>query len=60
MFLGLNGIVVKSHGGTNAIGFANAVTVAVDLVKQKTNERITADLGALTATGEPSQPARAS
>lgn len=60
MFLGLNGIVVKSHGGTNALGFANAITVAVDLVKQKTNERITADLGALTASVEPSQPARAS
>ena len=25
MFLGLNGIVVKSHGGTDALGFANAI-----------------------------------
>ena len=32
MFLGLNGIVVKSHGGTDALGFANAIGVAVDLV----------------------------
>lgn len=44
MFLGLNGIVVKSHGGTDALGFANAIHVAVDLVKQGTNERITAEL----------------
>jgi glycerol-3-phosphate acyltransferase PlsX len=31
MFLGLNGIVVKSHGGTDALGFANAIGVAVDM-----------------------------
>ncbi len=34
VFLGLNGIVVKSHGGTDALGFANAIGVAVDMVKQ--------------------------
>jgi phosphate acyltransferase len=45
MFLGLNGIVVKSHGGTDALGFANAIGVAADLVKQGTNERIIAELG---------------
>jgi glycerol-3-phosphate acyltransferase PlsX len=33
VFLGLNGIAVKSHGGTDATGFANAVQVAVDLVE---------------------------
>jgi glycerol-3-phosphate acyltransferase PlsX len=31
VFLGLNGIAVKSHGGTDAMGFANAVGVAIDL-----------------------------
>ena len=30
-FLGLNGIVVKSHGGTDAYGFSTAVRLAVDL-----------------------------
>lgn len=44
MFLGLNGIVVKSHGGTDALGFANAIGVAVDLVQQGTSQRITAEL----------------
>ncbi len=34
VFLGLNGIAVKSHGGTDAYGFANAIGVAVDMVKQ--------------------------
>ncbi len=40
MFLGLNGIAVKSHGGTDALGFANAIGVAVDLIKQGFNESI--------------------
>ena len=31
MFLGLAGIAVKSHGSTDAFGFANAIGVAVDL-----------------------------
>ncbi|HEY7900445.1 MAG TPA: phosphate acyltransferase PlsX [Caulobacteraceae bacterium] len=30
-FLGLNGVVVKSHGGADANGFANAVRLAADL-----------------------------
>lgn len=47
MFLGLNGVVVKSHGGTDALGFANAINVAVDLVQQGTNQRITAELSKL-------------
>ena len=32
VFLGLNGIAVKSHGGTDRIGFANAINVAAELV----------------------------
>lgn len=32
VFLGLNGIVIKSHGGTDAIGFASAVDVGYDMV----------------------------
>lgn len=32
VFLGLNGIAVKSHGGTDALGFSNAIGVAADLV----------------------------
>jgi len=49
MFLGLNGIAVKSHGGTDAIGFANAIEVAVDLVRQDFNERIKKDFESLRA-----------
>lgn len=34
VFAGLNGIVVKSHGGSDALGFANAIGVAADMVEQ--------------------------
>lgn len=44
MFLGLNGICVKSHGGTDALGFANAVNVAHDLVYHGFNDLIREDL----------------
>ena len=33
VFLGLNGVAVKSHGGTDSYGFANAISVAVDMVQ---------------------------
>jgi len=32
VFLGLNGIAVKSHGGADRIGFSNAINVAAELV----------------------------
>lgn len=34
MILGLNGICVKSHGSSDAIGFANAIEVAINLVQR--------------------------
>jgi glycerol-3-phosphate acyltransferase PlsX len=40
MLVGLNGVVVKSHGSTDRIGFANAIKVAISLVENKINERI--------------------
>jgi glycerol-3-phosphate acyltransferase PlsX len=33
LLLGLNGIVVKSHGGTDAEGFAYAVDVGYEMVR---------------------------
>ncbi|MBB4209976.1 phosphate:acyl-[acyl carrier protein] acyltransferase [Rhodothalassium salexigens DSM 2132] len=33
VFLGLNGLVVKSHGGANAAGYAAAIGVAVDMAR---------------------------
>lgn len=40
VLLGLNGVVVKSHGGTDAEGFAHAVDVAVDMIANDFNKRI--------------------
>jgi glycerol-3-phosphate acyltransferase PlsX len=33
VFLGLNGMVIKSHGGTDAEGFASAVDLAREMAK---------------------------
>ena len=52
MFLGLNGIVVKSHGGTDAFGFANAIGVAVDMVQQDFLSQSKTILNALAAEGD--------
>lgn len=47
VFLGLNGIVVKSHGGTDAIGFANALNIAMGLAESDFQDAIDARLDAL-------------
>ena len=44
VFLGLNGVVVKSHGSADAKGVANAVEVAARLVEDSILERISEDL----------------
>jgi phosphate acyltransferase len=44
MFLGLNGIAVKSHGGADAYSFCNAISVAVELVAHEINTRITREI----------------
>ncbi len=44
VFLGLNGIVVKSHGGTDDEGFAAAVELGYDMARNKLIEKIRADL----------------
>ena len=40
VLIGLNGVVVKSHGGTDAEGFAHAIDVAMDMVTHDFNARI--------------------
>ncbi len=49
VFLGLNGIVVKSHGSASAVGVANAVAVTARLLEENLTERIQADLARLGA-----------
>jgi glycerol-3-phosphate acyltransferase PlsX len=48
-FLGLNGIVVKSHGGADARGFATAVRLAADLARSDFVAQIDRNLTTLTA-----------
>ncbi len=47
VFLGLNGVVVKSHGSANVQGVANAVAVTARLLEESLTERILADLAEL-------------
>ncbi len=47
VFLGLNGVVVKSHGSANAKGVAHAVNVAARLLEDRLIDRIAEDLGEL-------------
>ena len=54
MLVGLNGIVVKSHGGTDALGFANAISVAIDMVQQGFLQQIGAE--AQRVSGSPCEP----
>jgi phosphate acyltransferase len=45
VFLGLNGIVIKSHGGTDAEGFAAAIEVGYGVVRDELLAKITTALG---------------
>ena len=49
VFLGLNGVVVKSHGGADAVGFASAIDTAIDMARADINARISADRSAIAA-----------
>jgi glycerol-3-phosphate acyltransferase PlsX len=40
VFLGLNGIVIKSHGGTDAEGFAAAIDIGYDMVRDELLQKI--------------------
>jgi len=38
IWLGLNGVAIKSHGGTDALGFSHAIDLAVDMTTSRMNE----------------------
>ncbi|MBP1850675.1 phosphate acyltransferase PlsX [Rhizobium halophytocola] len=44
VFLGLNGIVIKSHGGTDGEGFAAAIDVGYDMARNELTRKIESDL----------------
>jgi glycerol-3-phosphate acyltransferase PlsX len=49
LFVGLNGLVVKSHGGTDGAGFAAAVNVAARMAQSRFREEVAANLARLSA-----------
>lgn len=53
--LGLNGIVVKSHGGADAKGYGNAIRIAVELARSDYLKKVSESLNRLTVVLE--QPA---
>jgi len=52
MFLGLNGVCVKSHGGTDGFGFSNAVLVAEELIANAINQSIREDFTRVHGDGD--------
>ena len=53
VFLGLNGLVVKSHGSASDKGVANAIRVAARMVREDLTRKITDDLARVSAQREP-------
>ena len=51
VFLGLNGIVVKSHGSADATGVASAVAMAYQLAKSGFRERLAARVASAQGAG---------
>ena len=49
VFLGLNGLVVKSHGSASDKGVANAIRVAARLVREDLTRKIADDLANVSA-----------
>jgi phosphate acyltransferase len=56
IFLGLNGIAVKSHGGADALGFCNAIGVAVDMIQNGFIDKIRDELAHLEPPAAPAGP----
>jgi glycerol-3-phosphate acyltransferase PlsX len=56
VFLGLDGVVIKSHGGADVLGYAGAIEIAYDMVRHELLAKIRESLayardGRLAATG---------
>jgi glycerol-3-phosphate acyltransferase PlsX len=58
-FLGLNGVVVKSHGGADARAFASAIRLAVGLGRSDFAAEIGRNLGQIARPSDPDQQTRA-
>ena len=59
VFLGLNGVVVKSHGGTDAIGFEQAISVAAGMGESHFRTEVEDNLKRLAASTSVAAPVAA-
>ncbi len=50
VFLGLRGVVVKSHGGANGASFATALRIAVEMARSEFHAEVARNLDALAKT----------
>lgn len=57
VMLGLNGILVKSHGGTDDVGFGAALEVAIDMAQDQLIERIKKDFAGAFSEALVARPA---
>ena len=57
VFLGLNGVVVKSHGGTDSVGFAQAIKVAAGMGESGFRTEVEENLRRLAPASPPPTPA---
>ena len=56
-FLGLNGIAIKSHGGTDALGFASAIDLGYDMCRSPLLTRMSSDVEAMHGRLRTTEPA---
>ncbi len=59
VFLGLSGVVVKSHGGTDGLGFSTAVRLAIDMSRSDFSQEIARNLARLPGEHITAMPAEA-
>ena len=52
----MNGIVIKSHGGTDAEGIASAIATGHNMVRNQLQQKITADLEIARFADMPTEP----
>jgi glycerol-3-phosphate acyltransferase PlsX len=57
VFVGLNGVVVKSHGGTDAVGFAQAIKVAAGMGESGFRAEVEENLRRRAPAAPPPSPA---
>jgi phosphate acyltransferase len=55
VFLGLNGLVIKSHGGADATGYASAIDLGYDMARAGLMDRLARDMSATPNAVPPQQ-----